>query len=218
MKKIIDIKTWKRRDNFIFFSKFLNPCITITSEVDCSVTKKRASENRQSFFISYLYSILKAANEVEELRYRIKRDGQVVLYDYLDVLAPIQIDEDGKFVTVRIPWNTDFELFYKGAEKIIGDAKQADSNPYAYTEELDPLDDLNYNVILVSATPYLYFTAVTHTQEHENGSDFPLLNVGKAVTKEGRLVMPVAINIHHGLIDGKHIGEFFEKIEKSLSF
>lgn len=217
MKKIIDIDTWKRKDNYTFFTKFLNPCISITSEVNCSAAKKRASENKQSFFITYLYAILKAANEIEELRYRIKRDGQVVVYDSVDVLSPIQVDEDGKFVTVRISWNPDFVLFYEAAEKVIQNAKQIDINPYAYTEKYDLLDDINYNVILVSATPHLYFTSVTHTLEHRNGSDFPLLNVGKAVMREGKLVMPVAIYIHHGLVDGKHVGDFFEKVEHYLS-
>jgi len=217
MMKIIDIDTWKRKDNFHFFSKFLNPCISITSEVDCSAAKKRSSEEKQSFFITYLYSILKAANDIEELRYRIKRNGQVVLYDSLDVLTPIQVNEDGKFVTVRIPWNRDFRSFYESADDVIKNAKKINNNPYAYTEEHDSLDDINYNVILVSATPHLYFTSVTHTLEHRNGSDFPLLNVGKAVLKEGKLVMPVAIYIHHGLVDGKHIGDFFEKIERFLS-
>ena len=215
MKKIIDIETWKRRDNYRFFSDFLNPCISITSEVDCTVAKKRSSQNKQSFFLVYLYAILRAANEIEEWRYRIKRDGQVVLYEKLDVITPVQVSEDGKFTSVRLPWNEDFEKFHETARNII---KQADANedPYAYTLERNILDDDNYDVILVSATPDLYFTSVTHTQEHRNGSDFPLMNVGKAISKEGRLVMPVAVNIHHGLMDGKHIADFFKKVQEYL--
>lgn len=215
MKKIIDIDTWKRRDNYHFFSNFLNPCISITSEVDCTEAKQKASQNKKSFFLTYLYAILRAANEIEELRYRIKRDGQVVLYDKLDVITPIQVSEDGKFTSVRIPWNQDFEKFHESAREIIKQA-DADEDPYAYTYDRNILDDDNYDVILVSATPDLYFTSVTHTQEHKNGSDFPLLNVGKAVTREGRLLMPVAINIHHGLVDGKHLSYFFRKVEEYL--
>lgn len=215
MKRIIDIDTWKRKDNFIFFSKFLNPCISITSEVDCTEARKKAKNESKSFFLFYLYSILRAANEIDELRCRIKRDGQVVIYDTVNVLTPIQINEDGKFSTVRIPWNKDFDIFYDTASRIIKNV-ETDKNPYAYTEERDVLDDENYNVILVSATPDLYFTSVTHTQEHKNGSDFPLLNAGKAIIREGKLMMPVAIYIHHGLVDGKHIADFFKKVERFL--
>ncbi|MFR9165962.1 MAG: chloramphenicol acetyltransferase [Dysgonomonas sp.] len=216
MKQIIDIDSWERRDNYRFFTKFLNPCISITSEVDCSSAKRKAKESNRSFFLYYLYAILKSANEVKELRTRIKRDGQIVLYDKLDVLTPIQVNDDGKFMTVRIPYHEDFDTFYSAA-KVIIDSVNADENPYGYTEVSDALDDDNYNVILVSATPNLYFTSVTHTQEHVNGSDFPLLNVGKAVLREGKLVMPVSINIHHGLIDGKHLSDFFGYINKYLA-
>ena len=41
-RQIVDIETWERKDNFNFFRNFLNPCITITSEVECTVAKERA--------------------------------------------------------------------------------------------------------------------------------------------------------------------------------
>ena len=68
----------------------------------------------------------------------------------------------------------------------------------------------------MSATPDLYFTSMTHTQERESGSSYPLLNVGKAVTREGKLVIPVAINVHHGFVDGAHLATFYQKVEKYL--
>lgn len=215
MKRIIDLDTWKRKDNFRFFSTFLNPCISITSEVVCTQAREKARNNKHSFFITYLHAILKAVNNVEELKYRIKRDGEVVVYDKIDVLSPIQVNEDGKFTTVRIPWLTDFNEFHKNAANIIQNVA-AEEDPYSHTLNIDVLDDNNYNVVLVSATPHLYFTSMTHTQELRNGSDFPLLNVGKSVIRNGELVIPIAINVHHGLVDGKHLSDFFSIIEDTL--
>ena len=34
-KRMVDFESWERKDNFNFFRNFLNPCITITSEVEC---------------------------------------------------------------------------------------------------------------------------------------------------------------------------------------
>lgn len=36
MKHLIDIDTWERKDNYLFFRDFHNSRIAMTSEVDCT--------------------------------------------------------------------------------------------------------------------------------------------------------------------------------------
>lgn len=43
------------------------------------------------FFLYYLYAVLRSANEVNELRYRIDRDGQVIFHDRVDIISPIAV-------------------------------------------------------------------------------------------------------------------------------
>jgi chloramphenicol O-acetyltransferase type A len=43
-----------------------------------------------------------------------------------------------------------------------------------------------------------------------------LLNAGKAIIREGKLVMPIAMTIHHGFIDGHHLSLFYKKVEEFL--
>lgn len=91
MKRIIDIENWERKENFNFFRHFQNPQLSITSEVECGGAKQRAKAAGQSFFLHYLYAVLRAANEIPEFRYRIDTEGRVVLYDAIDMLSPIKI-------------------------------------------------------------------------------------------------------------------------------
>ncbi len=213
MKQIIDINTWERSNNFNFFKDFINPCISITSEVECTSAKEKAKVNNQSFFLYYLYAILRAANDIKELRFRLNDKDGIVCYDTVDVLCPIRL-KTGNFFTIRILWKEDFQDFYHNARAII-DSIPEDGDPYA--AENNATDDEKYNVILVSATPDLYFTSITHTQEKPTGSSYPLLNVGKAIMREGKLVMPVAIYVHHGFVDGIHLSDFYKKVECYLS-
>ena len=37
MKHLIDIDTWERKDNYLFFRDFHNSWIAMTSEVDCII-------------------------------------------------------------------------------------------------------------------------------------------------------------------------------------
>lgn len=212
MKHIIDINTWERKENYEFFLGFQNPTISITSEVECAGAKARAKAAGESFFLHYLYAVLRAVNEIPEFRFRIDAEGRVVYFDHVDMLTPIKVKENGRFFTIRLPWNTDFQTFYTTAKAIINDI-DPNGNPYDM-EKVGGKDLLD--VILLSATPDLYFTSLTCTQEHCHGSNYPLMNAGKAILKEGKLVMPIAMTIHHGFIDGHHLSLFYKKVEEFL--
>lgn len=212
MKHIIDINTWERKENYEFFLGFQNPTISITSEVECAGAKARAKAADESFFLHYLYAVLRAVNEIPEFRFRIDAEGRVVYFDHVDMLTPIKVKENARFFTIRLPWNTDFQTFYTTAKAIINDI-DPNGNPYDM-EKVGGKDLLD--VILLSATPDLYFTSLTCTQEHRHGSNYPLMNAGKAILKEGKLVMPIAMTIHHGFIDGHHLSLFYKKVEKFL--
>ena len=212
MKHIIDINTWERKENYEFFLGFQNPTISITSEVECAGAKARAKAAGESFFLHYLYAVLRAVNEIPEFRFRIDAEGRVVYFDHVDMLTPIKGKENGRFFTIRLPWNTDFQTFYTTAKAIINDI-DPNGNPYDM-EKVGGKDLLD--VILLSATPDLYFTSLTCTQEHRHGSNYPLMNAGKAILKEGKLVMPIAMTIHHGFIDGHHLSLFYKKVEEFL--
>ena len=212
MKHIIDINTWERKENYEFFLGFQNPTISITSEVECAGAKARDKAAGESFFLHYLYAVLRAVNEIPEFRFRIDAEGRVVYFDHVDMLTPIKVKENGRFFTIRLPWNTDFQTFYTTAKAIINDI-DPNGNPYDM-EKVGGKDLLD--VILLSATPDLYFTSLTCTQEHRHGSNYPLMNAGKAILKEGKLVMPIAMTIHHGFIDGHHLSLFYKKVEEFL--
>ena len=212
MKHIIDINTWERKENYEFFLGFQNPTISITSEVECAGAKARAKAAGESFFLHYLYAVLRAVNEIPEFRFRIDAEGRVVYFDHVDMLTPIKVKENGRFFTIRLPWHTDFQTFYTTAKAIINDI-DPNGNPYDM-EKVGGKDLLD--VILLSATPDLYFTSLTCTQEHRHGSNYPLMNAGKAILKEGKLVMPIAMTIHHGFIDGHHLSLFYKKVEEFL--
>ena len=212
MKHIIDINTWERKENYEFFLGFQNPTISITSEVECAGAKARAKAAGESFFLHYLYAVLRAVNEIPEFRFRIDAEGRVVYFDHVDMLTPIKVKENGRFFTIRLPWNTDFQTFYTTAKAIINDI-DPNGNPYDM-EKVGGKDLLD--VILLSATPDLYFTSLTCTQEHRHGSNYPLMNAGKAILKEGKLVMPITMTIRHGFIDGHHLSLFYKKVEEFL--
>ena len=81
MRHIVDIETWERRDNYNFFRGFVNSWYSITTEIDCTEASAAARASDHSFFLYYLYAVVRSANEVPELRYRTDKNGQVIFQD-----------------------------------------------------------------------------------------------------------------------------------------
>ena len=69
MKHTVDIETWERRDNYAFFRNFLNSWISVATEIDCTEARAAAKAAGRSFFLYYLYAVLRAVNEIKEFRY-----------------------------------------------------------------------------------------------------------------------------------------------------
>ena len=187
MKHIIDIDTWERRDNYGFFRTYLNSWYSVTTEIDCTEASATARRSGHSFFLYYLYAVLRSANEVNELRYRTDKNGQVVFHDRVDIISPIAVP--GKtFYTVRIPYHENFERFYAEAHALITDIPE-NGDPYHAEKELMQQGD--YDVVHLSAVPKMFFTSITYTiAEAGNGCSHPLMTVGKVVPRGERLVFP----------------------------
>lgn len=176
MKHIIDIENWERRDNYGFFRGFVNSWYSITTEIDCTEASVAARAAGRSFFLYYLYAVLRSANEVDELRFRIDKDGQVIFHDRVDIISPIAVP--GKtFYTVRIPYHEDFERFYSEAYELITNIPE-DGDPYNAEKKLAEQGD--YDVVHLSAVPKMYFTATTYTlAQAGNACSHPLMTAGK---------------------------------------
>lgn len=215
-RTIINLNTWERRSNYEFFKTFLNPQYSITSEIDCTEAYLSSKQQETSFFLKYLYAILRSVNEIPELCYRIEEsDGNevVVLYKKISVITPIRIGTNGKFHSILVPYHKTLEKFSKIFHETVAAIPKEESDPYA----AEKATDTNFkDQILVSAIPDLYYTSMTFTQSDQHGTNKPLINVGKAIERNGRMVMPMAICVHHGLCDGYHLSLFFKKVEEYL--
>ena len=206
-KRMIDISTWSRRDNYEFFSNFINPNLGVTVRVNAGHAYSVAREKGVSFFLCYFHAILCAANEIEEFRYRFDHEGNIICYDRIDGLAPIRVEDKDNFAEMVFPFAKEFDVFCQMARHVISLA--ASTDPY---EQANAMTD--YNVMLVSALPKLDFMSFCNTQRNQRGNDYPLCVIGKMGDDK---TMPISLTIHHGFADGEHISRFFDLLQEKLN-
>ena len=205
--RYLDVETWSRREHFDFFREYENPFFNVTTHLDATILWERAREESFSFSIAYHFLALKAANEVECFRYRTRGD-KVWVHDRIHGGTTVLL-HDNTFVFCYFDFDPDFATFL-AATKIRFDEARSGSIPF------DPKDDRD-DLIHFTSMPWVAFTGVQHPRRPISGASVPKIAVGKCHESGGVFKLPVALDVHHALIDGLHVGEFFQRLEASLS-
>lgn len=208
MKALLELENWQRKEHFHFFRQFEEPFFGSTVEIDCTNAYKKSKELNASFFIYYLHKTLVAVNTIESFRYRIS-DDQIYIYDQINGSATIG-REDGTFGFSLIEYNADFTVFEKTAQTEI---ERIQNTTGLFTRTFE--DD---NVIHFSAIPWLNFTSLSHARSYTFPDSCPKISFGKMmITDNGKRTMSMSIHVHHGLMDGFHLGQFVDYFQEIMN-
>ncbi len=205
MKKKINLNSWKRKDHFDHFNKLDDPFFGITTNIDCSYCFKKSKAANKSFFLTYLYHSLRAVNEVDGFKLRIEYD-KVYQYDVVHA-GPTIFREDKTFGFAFIRFYHDFNKYYEEALQEIKRVQKQKGLIYADGED---------NIIHYTTIPWIKFTSVRQPALFKNKDSSPKIAFGKLFTENGRTMMPISIDVHHGLMDAWHISMYLELFRKYL--
>jgi chloramphenicol O-acetyltransferase type A len=207
MKTKLDLNNWPRKEHFEFFSKFEEPFFGITATIDCTKAYETAKKKGTSFFLYYLHKTLAAVNAVENFHYRIS-EGEVYRYDKIDA-SPTLTRDDNTFGFSLVEFFSDYELFEAKAKEEI---ERVRNTPGLFTRSFE-VD----NLIHFSAIPWVDFTSLSHARSFSFPDSCPKISIGKMVVQDnGKRTMAVSVHVHHGLMDGLHVGEFFNKFQELM--
>ncbi|TNJ41709.1 chloramphenicol acetyltransferase [Tamlana fucoidanivorans] len=202
--KLIDLNTWNRKALYHHFSTFKDPYFGITAQVNVSRAYLFSKKNKISFFARYLHDCMKAINTIDNLKLRIQ-DGQVVMFDVINASATIS-RKDNTFGFSFIDYDESFSKFKKNFE--------SEKKRIHQSDELFPSNN-GLDCIHCSALPWINFTGHKEPVSGKQES-IPKLSFGKVVKNDHDMMMRVGIQVNHALVDGYHVGLFFEKFQENL--
>lgn len=201
--KTIDIATWERAPHYRLFKDLDHPHYAVTVAVEAGILAYSAREKSISVFSCLFYALATAANHVPAFRMRISNED-VVEHDVVhpSYAAPLPGASEGVFGYATFEYAAgleDFDRRRKQARVFTpGDADDANQRR----------DDLIY----CSSLPWLAFTSLTHAYGGPRDS-VPRFTLGRFEKRAGGLQAPLCVQVHHGLVDGFHIGRFVERVE-----
>lgn len=203
--RYLDIENWNRKGHYSYFKGFDYPHFSISGYVDITEFSRFIKEQGSSFFLSFLYASTKAANGIEEFRYRIRQD-KVVIHDKVDPSFTVMTDKE-VFGFCNASYTEDFSDFYRSTAEAMERARGESS-----IEDEPGRDDLLY----ITSIPWISFTGMSHPIDIKHTDSIPRISWGKYFEENGRVKLPLSVQVNHALADGVHVGKYLNDIQELL--
>ena len=114
----------------------------------------------------------------------------------------ILVDED-LFSFCTVDYAEDYAEFSSRAAERIAFVKE---NPWVNDAERD-------DMLYMTAIPWVSFTSFMHPMHLQPADSIPRFAWGKFFEDGNSLKMPLAVQGHHALMDGVHVGKFYAKVQ-----
>lgn len=203
--KPIDLNNFPRASHFLLYNSFDYPHFNLTASVDITHLQPVIKEKELSITITFTYLFARIANEIPEFRYRI-RDNSIIEHEVVhpstSILTPGDI-----FSFCTIKYSPDFDSFYPRAVDRVEEVRRQP------TLEDEPGQD---DLLFMSSIPWISFTQINHPIHMHPVDSVPRITWGKYFIESGRMKMPLSVQVHHGLMDGVHVGRFFIHAQEYL--
>ena len=202
--RIVDMSASARQRQYEYFLSMDNPHVSLTVNCDISHLLEVTEARKLPFFLTLLHCVVNAANAVPELRQRIRGD-EVVEYENCLSSHTVALPDDS-YCYCPLDCSMPLEEFLPYAKEAVERAKLADS--------LDDGED-SEKLYFVTSVPWFSFAAL-HVPTKSSRDSIPRISFGKYFTQEGKTLLPLHLQVHHGLVDGVHIARFYEGVERRI--
>ena len=206
MKKII-FENEHRRKHFEFFRNMNHPHFSLTANVDISPLLKVIKKEGLPFMPTLVWVVSKVVNGIPQLRQRI-REEEVVEHEKVHPSFAVDTEGTDVFSFCEVKYLNEYQSFIKEALAKIEKMKTAPS-----FEDEPGRDDY----LFLSSIPWVSFTSVSHAMHFHPHDSVPRIIWGKYFASGEKTQMPLSIQAHHALVDGRHVGQFFDGMSEICS-
>lgn len=202
----IDMETWDRREYFEAYLDMDLPYINIGANVDVTNLMAHARRTGLSSYLTLVFLAHQTAESIVNFRYRIA-DGRPMVNERMSLTFTHVPDGRELFINVAVDPPDDLLGFHAAAR-----AEIARQGTIPGVKEMQGrLDIISYSVI-----PWIQYTHFVRTIAKAGVDSNPKMSWGRFFTEGDRTMVPFSVQVHHGLMDGIHIGMYFEALSRRI--
>ena len=198
----IDMDTWKRRQ---FYLHYINDVrCTYSTTVNLDITNIMGNK----LYPTMIWLITQAVNQIPEFRTALTSEG-LGIYDKMHPAYTIFNQENETFSVIWTEFDSDYKEFLKSYE--------TDVKKFSSSTKFAPKNNRPQNSFDISMIPWFTFTAFDINVFGEGKHLLPIFTMGKYFDINNKRILPLAIQVHHAVCDGYHIGRFVEFLQEKIS-
>lgn len=199
----IDMERWERRE---FYEHFINEVrCTYSTTVPIDITHLK----KQRLYPAMIWLLTQTVNEMPEFRTALTDRG-LGIYDEVHPAYTVFNKNHKNFSGIWTEFSWDYHEFLKSYE--------ADTAMFSSSEQYAPKPGRPMNTIDISMVPWFTFTAFDINVFDAGKYLLPIFTMGKFYDTEGKRMLPLAIQVHHAVCDGYHVGRFIDALQEKISF
>ena len=203
--KKIDRNSWKRNEYFEHYFTHVPCTYSMTVKLDITQIK----EKRMNLYPAMLYYLATIVNRHSEFRTAMNQSGELGIYDEMIPSYTIFHKDTETFSSLWTPYLPDFEAFSMAYEN--------DIQRYGSHYGMIGKPDVPENVFNVSMIPWSTFEGFHLNLQKGYDYLIPIFTMGKYDRNDGKIILPLAIQVHHAVCDGFHICRFVNELQELIN-
>lgn len=204
MFQTIDINNWARKEYFEHY--FTNVPCTYSMTVKMDITS--IIRNQVKLYPAMLYCLTTVVNQHPEFRTAMKRNGELGIYDEMIPSYTIFHKDTETFSELWTYYHSDFSKFYHAYEQ--------DIQQYGMKQGMTGKPDMPENVFTVSMIPWTTFEGFNLNLQKGYEYLLPIFTMGKYYKDGERIILPLAVQVHHAVCDGFHVCRFVNELQEFI--
>lgn len=201
----IDLDSWPRKEHYFHYMDDARCGFSLVVEVDITHLRQALAARGLKAYPAQIYMLARAVNHVPQMRMGLGSDGRPGIWDECHPGYTVFNPASQTFSCLWAQYTPDFSAFYAGC--------LADMAAHGGTTAFYPKGPAPQNSFDISCLPWLDFSACNINLFTSGTHLAPIFTIGRYRHRDGRTLMPLAIQVHHAACDGFHVHQLVSQLE-----
>ncbi|MFF6831679.1 CatA-like O-acetyltransferase [Streptomyces sp. NPDC012438] len=205
----IDLETWPRRQHFEHYRRAVPCTYSMTVELDVTAFAAALRRSPRKTYLAQVWALSVVVNRHDEFRMCLTASGGPAVWPVVHPAFTVLNPERETFACVWVPHDPDFGAFHDAAAPLLAE--------HARATDFFPQGPPPPNAFDVSSLPWTSFTGFDLNIGGGWDHLAPIFTLGRYVEREGRVLLPLALQAHHAAADGFHSARLVEELRALLA-
>ncbi|MFQ0833174.1 type A chloramphenicol O-acetyltransferase [Citrobacter gillenii] len=201
----VDLSCWARKEHFEVFQTFAQSTFNQTVLLDITALLKHIKEVGWKFYPTIIFLLSKVVNRHTEFRMAIK-DNELVIWNEVHPSYTIFHNETETFSSLWSHYDGNIHHF----QHVYAEDMARYGNNLSYWPKGESLE----NIFFVSAIPWVSFTSFNINVANMQNFFSPMFTIGKYYNQDGKVMLPLAVQVHHSVCDGFHVARLINELQE----